>query len=126
MQATISKVFWLHSKKVYLLKKKNLFPLGANCFLLEKTPFEMGDNDTREKILSFLSHFQKGLAVQEGKLESQTLSTLAENLPNISAAFKMYCKDYSTGTFIWVYNTYFPSKRITQTSDKKNLSSCWF
>ena len=57
----LSKLFYLPSEKVSTLKGKNLLPLGANSFLLEKTPFH------------------KGLGVQESKKEITDNVTLGGN-----------------------------------------------
>ena len=59
----------LASEKWSILKGKNLLPVGANSFLLEKTPF------------------QKVLDMQESKQEVALLK-LAENQPGVSNPLK--------------------------------------
>ena len=60
-EASLSKLFWLRSKKGSTLEGKNLLLVGANSFLLECTPFS------------------EGTGVQESKQEVAKVVSLAEN-----------------------------------------------
>ena len=59
-ETTLTKYIFLPFEKGSSLKEKNLLPLGANSFLLEKTPF------------------QKGLSCSEANRKSKIVSPLAE------------------------------------------------
>ena len=69
------KMFLLPQWKGSIVKGNNLLPLGANSFLLEKTPF------------------QKGIGVQEHKQEVTNIISLAQNGGNLSSVLSPLKRD---------------------------------
>ena len=62
MEATMWKLFCVPSEKGSILIEKNLLRMGANSFLLEKTPFQkrIGVQESKQEVTKVVSLVRNG------------------------------------------------------------------